>query len=56
MLLVFAILSAVACTPDKQRGAEDLGYDKNKAKFDSYGINYSDDNVGVDKELKGTTW
>lgn len=35
------------CTPNKEQGTEDRN--GNQAKFDSYGINYRNDNVGMDK-------
>ncbi len=35
------------CSPNKEQGTEDRG--GNQAKFESYGINYRNDNAGMDK-------
>jgi len=45
-VLVAALLSG--CVPDKQQGAEDKSV-RNPAKFDTYGINVNNDNIGMDK-------
>ena len=39
--------SLAGCTPDKEQGAEDRN--GNQAKFESYGINYRNDNAGMEK-------
>jgi hypothetical protein len=44
--LVLGLLTA--CVPDKQQGAEDKIV-RNPAKFDTYGINLNNDNIGTDK-------
>ncbi|MFY0543546.1 sporulation protein [Brevibacillus sp. H7] len=44
--LVLAL--AAGCVPNKQQGAEDRA-PNNPAKFDTYGINLKNDNVGMDK-------
>ncbi|MGG1660380.1 sporulation protein [Brevibacillus sp. NRS-1366] len=35
------------CSPNKEQGSEDMN--GNQAKFESFGINYQNDNVGMDK-------
>lgn len=35
------------CSPNKEQGSEDLN--GNQAKYESYGINYRNDNAGMDK-------
>ncbi|WP_241254708.1 YhcN/YlaJ family sporulation lipoprotein [Brevibacillus sp. SYP-B805] len=49
IVLLLALLGSAACTPDKQRGAEDLGPGSRKNRYDAYGINFVDDNRGRDK-------
>jgi hypothetical protein len=49
LLAAVTAASLIGCSPDKQRGAEDIGGGNNKVKFDAYGFNLSDDNVGRDK-------
>ncbi|GAA4710689.1 YhcN/YlaJ family sporulation lipoprotein [Brevibacillus fulvus] len=50
-LLAGLLTMLSGCTPDKQRGMEDLGPNKYKTKFDAYGHNLSDDNAGRDKGM-----
>ncbi|MCK9906641.1 hypothetical protein MXD63_42450, partial [Frankia sp. Cpl3] len=48
--LFFMMISVVCgCSPDKQRGIEDVGGSNQKVKFDAYGVNLGDDNAGRDK-------
>jgi hypothetical protein len=49
LLAAITASAAIGCSPDKQRGVEDIGSGNNKVKFDAYGFNISDDNVGRDK-------
>ncbi len=48
--LIGALLLAIlaGCVPDKQQGMEDKSV-RNPAKFDTYGINLNNDNIGRDK-------
>lgn len=44
-VLVASLLAG--CSPNKEQGSEDRN--GNQAKFESFGINYQNDNVGMDK-------
>lgn len=44
-ILLVALMTG--CTPNKEQGTEDRN--GNEAKFDAYGINFRNDNVGMDK-------
>jgi hypothetical protein len=48
-LVMLTLISLAACSPDKQRGAEDVGHGNMKNRYDAYGINNVDDNKGRDK-------
>lgn len=49
MLVMMISIAVFGCSPDKQRGIEDVGGSKTKTKFDAHGYNLVDNNVGRDK-------